>query len=407
MSEANRKPQGEQEFDVIIAGGAMTGATLALMLDRAFSGALSIAVVEPYEVDSQHPGFDSRSIALSYGTAQILQRFDLWPDVAKMATAITHISVTDRGHAGMTDISAAQEKLDALGYVVELADIGQLYQRLIAESPAITWLCPERIARVERSQENVCVELQNDHTIKAKLLVAADGALSECSQQLGLALDEHDFNQVALIANVGLTQRHLGRAFERFTTSGPLALLPMSDDRMSVVWCVEPEQAQRLLQLTESDFLQQLQEQFGWRLGKFDKVGQRVSYPLIMRSRQQTISHRFAVVGNAAQTLHPIAGQGFNLGIRDAVSLVESLLNSALVNECLSDIGAYSGLCHYQGRRHADRQQTMLMTSALVHLFSNQWLPTKLGRNVGLMISDTIPRIKQPLIRRTLGLVSR
>ncbi len=395
------------KFDVVIAGGAMTGATLALMLDSAFSGALSIAVVEPFQVDQQHPGFDSRSIALSYGTVQILQHFQLWPEIEKVATTITHISVTDQGHAGMTDIDADRENLYALGYVVELADVGRLYQQLLAQSASISWLCPERIAQVDRSQDQVTIGLQQGQTITTKLLVAADGALSECSQQLGLALDEHDFHQVAVIANIGLDQPHQGRAFERFTASGPLALLPMSDNRMSLVWCVASERAEQLLQLDESDFLEQLQQQFGWRLGKLVKVGERVSYPLIMRSRPQTISHRFAVVGNAAQTLHPIAGQGFNLGIRDVVSLVESLLMAKNAAEESLDVGEYSYLNHYQNRRQTDRQLTMMMTSSLVHLFSNQWLPTMVGRNLGLMISDTIPCLNKPLLQRTLGLVSR
>ena len=397
----------QNNFDVVIAGGAMTGATLALILANAFENRLSIAVVEPYlEEQSNHPGFDSRSIALSFGTTEILKRFALWDELQVVATPIEHISVNDQGHAGMTDITAKEQHLSALGYVVELADVGKIYTQMLSECEAITLFSHNRISNIERSIEQVYIELDDGAFICSKLLVAADGALSDCCQQIGLTLDEHAFEQVALITNIALSQPHLGRAFERFTTSGPLAMLPMSDNRMSLVWCLPAQRAEQLLQLDESEFLEQLQTEFGWRLGVFEKVGQRVSYPLIMRSRAQTISHRFAAVGNAAQTLHPIAGQGFNLGIRDVLSLVESLsisVSSATDN----DLGQYSGLDHYRQRREQDRNMTMKMTSSLVHLFSNDWWPTVVGRNLGLMAFDTLPVVKAPLFQRTLGLVSR
>ncbi len=394
-------------FDVVIAGGAMTGATLALILDLAFTGSLSIAVVEAFESDERtHPGFDSRSIALSYGTVQILKHYGLWSEISRVATPIKHISVTDQGHAGMTDIHAVQEKIDALGYVVELADIGRIYSAMLQQCDSITLFCPAKIEHIERSVDSVDIGLKDGDQLRARLLVAADGALSECSRQIGLALEEHDFNQVALIANIGISQPHNGQAFERFTTSGPLALLPMSDNRMSLVWCVSPERTEQLLLTSDSDFLEQLQGQFGWRLGKLNKVGERVCYPLIMRSRPQTISHRFVAVGNAAQTLHPIAGQGFNLGIRDVISLVESL-SGTLVSGGAVDPGEYALLYQYQCRRQQDRDATMAMTSSLVHLFSNDWLTTTLGRNLGLMAIDIVPGLSKPLLQRTLGLVSR
>lgn len=391
-----------KQFDVIIAGGAMAGATLALALARLSQSQLSIAVVEAYQADSEvHPGFDSRCIALSYGTVQILQRLNLWDSLQKVATAIEHIHVSDRTHAAMTDITHHQLGLDALGYVVELADVGLIYAQQMAQCSNIELFCPQSVQQVSRSEESVAVTLADGQKIAAKLLVAADGAISTCCEQVGLPLREHDFEQVAVIANVVTQQPHQGRAFERFTADGPVALLPMSDNRLSLVWCLPPEKAQQILSLSDDAFLSQLQQAFGWRLGKMNKVGNRASYPLILRYREQNISHRFAIVGNAAQTLHPIAGQGFNLGIRDVASLADELVKQ------LSDVGEYRGLHAFKQRREQDRLATITLTSSLVHLFSNDWLATRIGRNVGLAMMDNLPWLKMPLLRRTLGVVNR
>ena len=175
----------------------------------------------------------------------------------------------------------------------------------------------------------------------------------------------------------------------------------MSDNRLSLVWCLPPEQAQQVTALSDDEFLEQLQKDFGWRLGRLDKVGKRASYPLILRHRQQNISHRFAIVGNAAQTLHPIAGQGFNLGIRDVASLAEELCNQ------LDDVGRYTGLVNFRKRREQDRDTTITLTSSLVHLFSNDFMTARIGRNLGLAVIDNLPSLKGPLLRHTLGLVDR
>ncbi|MGF1754164.1 2-octaprenyl-6-methoxyphenyl hydroxylase [Vibrio makurazakiensis] len=390
------------QFDVVIAGGAMAGATLALALNQISQRSLSIAVVEPFQVDQQaHPGFDSRSIALSYGTVQILDSFQLWQSIASVATPIQDIHVSDRGHAGMTDIYSKDFAVDALGYVVELADVGRIYQQKLESETSIALFCPDSVKKVERTETHTNIELTSGQNISTKLLVAADGAISTCCEQLGIPLAEHDFEQVAVIANIVASEPHNGRAFERFTHHGPVALLPMSDNRLSLVWCLPPEEASRVVALDEQSFLTQLQSDFGWRLGELKKVGQRASYPLILRYREQNISHRFAIVGNAAQTLHPIAGQGFNLGIRDVASLAESLC------EQLDDVGRYSGLVNFRKRREQDRTTTIALTSSLVHLFSNDWLATRIGRNVGLAAIDNLPPLKGPLLRHTLGLVDR
>nr|ELA9416802.1 2-octaprenyl-6-methoxyphenyl hydroxylase [Vibrio parahaemolyticus] len=391
-----------KQYDVVIAGGAMAGATLALAIEHLSQGALRVAVVEPFKAQSdQHPGFDSRSIALSYGTVNLLCHLELWSAIEPFSTPIEHIHVSDRSHAGMTDITKHDVGVEALGYVVELADVGRVYQELLTHSTAIDLYCPDSAKHITRTQENVTIELASGELLNAKLLVAADGAVSQCCQQIGLELSEHDFDQVAVIANIVTQEPHQGRAFERFTENGPVALLPMSGNRMSLVWCLRPDEAQIVMELSESEFLERLQQDFGWRLGAMQKVGLRASYPLLLRHRKQNISHRFAIVGNAAQTLHPIAGQGFNLGIRDVVTLAEELVKQG------EDVGRYQGLIRFSQRREADRNETIWLTSSLVHVFSNDLLAMRIGRNTALAAMDNLSIFKQPLLRHTLGLVKR
>ena len=391
-----------KQFDVVIAGGAMAGMTLALAINKLSDKPLSIAVVEPFKADHQaHPGFDSRSIALSYGTVNILKNLTLWDDIAEVATPIRHIHVSDRSHAGMTDITTEEVGVDALGYVVELADVGRIYHSQVEQDEHIELLCPASVKKVERSLSEVTVTLDNGEVVRGKLLVAADGAISTCCEQVGLDLVEHDFEQVAVIANIKTQQDPAGRAFERFTESGPIALLPMSGGRMSLVWCLKPEEARAVMALEDDAFLAKLQDVFGWRLGLMKQVGQRSSYPLTLRYRKQNISHRFAIVGNAAQTLHPIAGQGFNLGIRDVATLAEQIAVSA------GDPGAYQVLSQFKGRRESDREATISLTSSLVHIFSNDYLTMRVGRNLGLAAMDNLSVLKAPLLARTLGLVAR
>jgi 2-octaprenyl-6-methoxyphenol hydroxylase len=391
-----------KQFDVVIAGGAMAGMTLALAINKLSERPLSVAVVESFKAEHQsHPGFDSRSIALSFGTVEILKQLDLWQEIAPVATAIEHIHVSDRSHAGMAEICAKEVGVETLGYVVELADVGRIYHKQVENCESIELLCPESVKAIERKQEEALITLDSGERIAAKLVVAADGAMSKCCQQIGLTLNEHNFDQVAVIANVTTQEAHCGRAFERFTNSGPVALLPMSEGRMSLVWCLRPEDAEAVMALDDEAFLTQLQAAFGWRLGKLEKVGQRASYPLLLRYREQNVSHRFAVVGNAAQTLHPIAGQGFNLGIRDVVSLAEEIARFS------QDPGDYSVLSGFKRRRESDREATIGLTSSLVHLFSNDYLSLRVGRNLGLVAMDNCSVLKAPLLARTLGLVAR
>ena len=390
-----------KQFDVIIAGGGMTGMTLALAINAFSQKSLSIAIVEPFSnTQDTHPGFDARCIALAQGTVETLDRMGLWSLIEKLATPIHRIHVSDRGHLGMTDITGEEVNYNTLGFVVELSDIGKLYRHQVELTSNIQ-VYHHAVSHIEQTLEYVTVKMGDEHNIQGKLFVAADGTRSDSCRQIGIDCHQHDFGQTAVIANVKTQKPHQGQAFERFTHSGPLALLPMSEGRMSLAWCLSKEGADEILKLDDADFLCKLQQTFGWRLGKIFHTGKRSSYPLKLAYRDENTSHRFAMIGNAAQTLHPIAGQGFNLGIRDVVTLAEQI---AIHPE---DPGCYSALKEFSLARAKDRNATIAMTSGLVQIFSNDYLSLRIGRNLGLLSLDRLPVLKKPLIRRSLGLIAR
>lgn len=390
---------------ILIAGGGMTGATLALAISHLTQGTLPVTLIESSEPGSRaHPGFDGRAIALSAGTCQQLADINLWQRIASCATPITDIHVSDRGHAGFVSLAAADYAIPALGQVVELFDVGQRLFAELKKAPGVTLCCPARVTHAQRSEQQVEVTLDSGEQLSGKLLVAADGTRSALAASCGIQWQRDDYQQLAVIANVTTALPHQGRAFERFTQHGPLALLPMSGNRLSLVWCHPLSQREQIEAWSEAEFLSQLQRAFGWRLGKFTHTGQREYYPLALHRAMSPVTHRVAVVGNAAQTLHPIAGQGFNLGLRDVMSLAETL---AAAHRQQQDPGSYAVLNHYQQRRQPDRAATIGITDGLVRVFANRYGPMVAGRNLGLLAMDHLPWLRNQLAERTLGWVKR
>ncbi|WP_058911970.1 2-octaprenyl-6-methoxyphenyl hydroxylase [Entomohabitans teleogrylli] len=392
-------------MSVIIVGGGMTGATLALAISRLTGGRLPVHLVEATAPESEaHPGFDARAIALAQGTCRHLVRLGIWPSVADCATAIASVHVSDRGHAGFVTLEAADYQIDALGQVVELHEVGQRLFALLRKAPGVTLHCPERVSSFTRSESRVSVTLESGKVLEGQLLVAADGTRSALAAQCGITWHQEDYQQTAVIANVSTALPHQGRAWERFTAFGPLAMLPMSDGRCSLVWCHPLAQRDAVMGWSDTRFCAELQRAFGWRLGRITHTGRRSSYPLALTRADRTITHRLALVGNAAQTLHPIAGQGFNLGMRDVMTLAESLA-AAWQNQ--QDPGSYPVLAAWQARREADKSATVGLTDGLVQLFANRWAPLVIGRNMGLMALELIPPVRSTLAYRTLGWVAR
>lgn len=392
-------------MSIIIVGGGMAGATLALAISSLTRGKVAVDLVEATRPDDRaHPGFDARAIALAQGTCRQLARIGIWPALRDCATAITHVHVSDRGHAGFVNLHAQDYQVDALGQVIELHAAGQRLFALLAKAPGVTLHCPAKVVDVLRTVTYAEVQLDNGRRLSGQLLVAADGSRSALAQACNVQWQQRDYPQFATIANVTTSQAPQGRAFERFTRCGPLALLPMSQGRSSLVWCHAKADRAQVDRWDDARFLTELQQAFGWRLGKMLQAGKRHSYPLSLLTANQHVSHRLALVGNAAQTLHPIAGQGFNLGLRDVMSLAETLAEAAEVGE---DLGAYALLSRYQQRRQRDRQATIGVTDGLIRLFANDYAPLVAGRNLGLMAMEQLPAVRDTFAKRTLGWVER
>ena len=394
------------DYDVVIIGGAMAGATLALALSAKTQGQMRIAIVEK-QAPQQHQqsGFDARCIALSDGSCQRLNRIQLpdkqrlWQKIQGIATPIKQIHVSDKGHSGIVEFSAHEFDLEALGAVVELQQMGQCLLQAMQQYPHLDYLAPQQVEQIEYLPSAVKIRLKNDRTLRAKLLVGADGSRSQVASAASIEQQlQREYGQTAIITNVQVQQPHQYRAFERFTDEGPLALLPMAGNLMSLVWCVKQPQA--LMSLDENAFLQQLQQRFGWRLGKLQQCGKRFAYPLNLYRAAQHIQPRTALVCNAAQTLHPVAGQGFNLGIRDLMALADVVADNFAAQQ---DIGDYALLQRYEEIRQADQQHIIQLTDSLVSVFANNLLPLQLARNLGLMALSQCRLAKQHFAKTTLG----
>lgn len=395
--------------DVAIAGGGLVGASLALALAQL---QLRVALIEaaPFGAAEQ-PSFDDRSTALSNGSRRIFEGLGVWPLLEREATAIRRIHVSDQGRFGFTRIDAREQGLNDLGFVVVNRVMGAtLWRRLNAE-PSITVLAPAKVQSMQLAQHAQRIEcvLEDGSTriVQAKLAVAADGARSTLRQSAGIGASTWDYEQVALVSNVLSQQFHDHVAYERFTPAGPLALLPITEGRLGLVWTFAPDTAKEMAELSDAEFLARLQDTFGFRLGRFTRIGRRQLYPLALTRSDEYVAERLAIVGNAAQTLHPIAGQGFNLGLRDAVSLAEVLADGQAQVGVSFDAGDGMWLQRYREWRAADRGNIVRFTDGLVRLFSQPLGPIKLLRNAGMLALDLMPAAKDALSQLSLGAAGR
>lgn len=390
-----------QAFDVIIAGGGMVGACLA----RALSGqGLRIAVIEAERPERRAaPGYDDRAIALAYGTRRIFDGLGVWPDIEAGATAIHRIHVSDRGHFGAVCMDRDEEGLPAIGYVVPARIIGQVLADAVAGLPDVSAVTPARVVGTDQAADCVRVTIDAQgatETVTARLVVAADGADSLLRARAGIDSVQTDYGQTAIITNVTPQQPHANVAYERFTDTGPLALLPMSEGRCAVVWTVAGGEADAVLALDDAAFLEQLQERFGQRLGRLTRAGRRQAWPLRLLSARQAVAERLALVGNAIHTLHPIAGQGFNLGARDVAVLAEVIVDAVRAGE---DPGADAVLARYAGWRRRDHANVTVFTDGLARLFTVPLPGLGMARSAGMVALDLLPPAKRLLTRLTMG----
>ena len=392
--------------DVAIAGGGLVGASLALALAPL---GLRIALVEaaaPGTAD--HPSFDERTTALANGSVRVFRSLGVWRHMEREATPIRRIHVSDQGRFGTARIDATEQGLESLGCVVPNRVIGAALQQGLRDCASLEVFAPARVlgSELEDGWRRLRFEIDGaQRQIAARLVVAADGARSLVREQAGIAAEHWEYGQTAITATLVSQRFHDHVAYERFTPEGPIAVLPLADGRCGLVWTRHPEQAARLLALPDDAFLAELQQAFGFRLGRLLSVGRRQSYELGLWRAERHVGERLAVVGNAAQALHPIAGQGFNLGLRDAASLAEVLADAIVAGA--ADAGAPGPLAAYSAWRDQDQRRIVAFTDGLVRLFATPFGPLRMLRSAGLLAFDALPPAKSALARLSVGASGR
>ncbi len=396
------------EVDVAIVGGGMVGASLALAL-RGLD--LDVALIESLPPDSSaQTSFDERTTALGNGTRRVFEALQVWDSIRGEAAAIRSIHVSERGGFGFARLVAGEQGIEAFGYVVPNRVIGRVLWEALRRPAAgpgrLDLYMPASVRDAEIGSERVELRLEGAEcgslTIAARLAVAADGAKSVLRERAGIGAAVEDYGQTAVIASVRAERAHDGTAYERFTTDGPLALLPRHDGSYTVIWTLDPGRAAEVLRLEDAVFLQGLQQAFGWRVGRLEQVGRRAAYPLALTRAEATVAARTVLIGNASQSLHPVAGQGFNLGLRDAATLAE------LIGEQQGgDVGAAPFLARFAARRVADRGGVTRFTDGLIRLFGDDRPGVGFARNLGLLLFDLAPPAKRALSRLSLGFAGR
>lgn len=385
-----------ERFDAVIVGGGLVGASLALALAPL---GRRVALIEAAAPPAGAPGWDERCIALNAASQRIFGALGVWEDLAPFATPILSTHISERGRFGVARFSAAEAGLPALGYNIPVRALGQvLWARMQATATQVH--CPAKLKGLHAGADLASVVLEPDLTLTTPLVIAADGAQSAVRAALQVGAETRDYGQHAIVTAVRPARPHQGCAYERFTPDGPIALLPKPDDAeghaCSLVWTVPSERVQAMLAWSEAEFLRAAQEQFGERLGIFKSLGKRSAYPLSRVLSGQLSASRVLFAGNAAQSLHPVAAQGFNLGLRDVAAVAEWLPGQ-------SDAGSEGALRAYEHSRLRDREQVSGFTDHLVRLFSNRVPGLSALRHLGLLALDLAPPLKAQVLWQNLG----
>ena len=384
----------------------MVGASLALALQAGAKAAgwqIHLIEAQPPKAGGYQPSYDARSTALSQGSARLLAQLGIWERLAERVEPIAQIHVSDQGQPGITRLSARDEGVPALGEVVENTWWGEVLL-LALDTSVVQWLAPMQVVAADARAEGYELTLRGEggeQKLSADLLVVADGGRSALLDNLNVHRQQRRYGQTAIIANITSSKGHQGVAYERFTPSGPLALLPLSDQRSALVWTLPEEEADAVMALPDNAFLQQLQQAFGYRLGGLVRVGERHAYPLSLIEAAEQVRSHLVVLGNAAHSLHPIAGQGFNLSLRDTMALAEHLLAAAAGGQHPGELALLQAYWQQQQR---DQQLTVAFSDRLTRLFSNRQPVLTAGRNLGLLGLDLVPPFKHMLARQAMGL---
>lgn len=396
----------------------MVGASLALQLAAVLPETASICLVEGFPLPpplaegrpDYHPSFDARSTALSYSSRLIYEQLGLWGDLQHWLCPIESIHVSNRGRFGSSLLQAADYGWPALGYVVENAWLGNTLVQALYRQGRVEVCSPAKVLAATPRDQGMRLQLEGgpDNDVDTALLLVADGATSGLRHKLGVAVAEKSYSQHALVANVAFAQPHGGCAYERFTDQGPLALLPLlptrqGEHRSSLVWTVAPEEAEHLQNCPTDDFLRALQDRFGYRLGRLQTVGERHSYPLALVESSEQVRQGVVVMGNAAHALHPVAGQGYNLALRDVAQLGAVLAEGISGGRPPGDLALLQG---YLRRQQPDQARTIQFSDYLPSLFMHSDPVLGLARDLALSGLDIVPPLKREFVRYTAGLAA-
>lgn len=405
---------------MVIIGAGMAGLSLIHLLAASIEQGLKVALVERFELpalaapsvtqsvtsdsasseNEQPPSFDGRATALSYGTQQIFSQLAIWPKIDAAACAIHNIQVSDQGRFGQTHIKNTDANVDALGFIIRNRALGQ---GLMANLPQqITVFAPQSVSAISiTDDQQASLVLANGDVLNADLVVMADGGRSDLAKQLGIEQQKQSYNTHALVTSVRIDRSHEHWAYERFTEAGPIALLPLGNDEFAVVWTLANDVIDEYLAADEATLIARLQKAFGYRAGRIIAMGDRASYPLVLVKAQEQIRPHVVLLGNAAHSLHPVAGQGFNLALRDAAALAEQ------VNQAYADkqqVGQWSMVQRYYQQQKTDQRNTILGSDLLPRLFSQKNKALRCSRDAGLLGLALSPTVRKLFARQAMGL---
>jgi len=394
------KPQ--LKYDVVIIGGGTVGASFACALG---GSALRCCVVESVQLANQkESSYDDRGITLSQSSKNILTNLSIWDRLSTNVCPIKQIHVTDQGQFGVVRLKAEDVGLNELGYVVTARDLGAAIYEQLKSFDNIDLICPAKLNHFEIKNNSVTVQIKQAgevREIEADLLVAADGSDSDIRKTLDIETKYEDYQQTAIVANVTTQKSNFNVAFERFTQHGPIALLPKASHQSVLVFTVRANEAEEYKNMSDAEFICCVEAEFGRRLGKLKKLGQRSTYPIMYIEAREQYKQNLVLLGNAAHSIHPNAAQGFNLGLRDAVGLAEILIDGFVQDGDISDIEL---LIHYSQQRHPDQKRIIGFTRQLATLFYTSFLPKRLLRNKLMLMLEHNPVARERLIHLLTGL---
>lgn len=387
-------------FDVIIVGAGMVGATLACALAES---ELKVALLEgaaPQEVKPDDP-VDVRVSAITRASQQIFTAVGAWPGMlARRVSPFREMHVWDAGSEGVIHFDSADVGEDALGHIVENRVVQMALWERLQQADNVTVFCPAACAALQHGQRNLRVQLADGKVLSAHVVVGADGAQSRVRQLAGIATHGWHYDQHALVATVTTECSHRETAWQRFLASGPLAFLPLHDGRCSIVWSTTPHHAEQLLALDEIDFCNELGRAFDYKLGHVLACGERAVFPLRLQHTERYVGPNLALIGDAAHVVHPLAGQGVNLGVLDAAVLAEVLLDARAAGKNIGELGV---LRRYERWRKGDNLMMMAAMDGFKRLFGSDWRPLQVMRGTGLALTNHSGPIKNVIIRHAMG----